>query len=375
MKKILIVFSGAHLPYSTTILNLFYSLKKLGYKVSILADEPVQKFSLEKVNDPDVHYINIKVSTKSIFKRLSSLIINRIGNKRAREHNSLQNAKAFNYISAIAGYDADIIIAVDFFCLWCVQQLQRPAHLLSLEILENDRYFDACDFTKIVSVIIQSKERYNYLFKSNITPPFTILPNSPFYDNFIPPYESRIKNNLIYCGSALCEFGIISCLDYLMDFPEYKLTIKGAVPEGTKLSIEKFYNELLKEGRLVLNDTYMSAGELTRYVSGFWAGFAFYDFYRFSMVRSFNYYTAPSGKLYQYFNSGIPVIGNQLSGFQIVESKNAGRLVKYLSSLEIKNALDAIEVSYLEIASNSKKISLEFDLKIFMDNVIDKITR
>lgn len=374
VKKILIIFSDFQLPYSPTTLNLFYSLKKLGFDVTLLAEEPVKHFSLQRVKDPKIRYVNSKISPKSFFRRMMRIITKVIGSENLKRKYSLFTAKALNFINAIADCDADIIIAVDFFSLWCVQQLQQPAHLLSLEILENDRYYSECDLSKIKSVIIQSEVRYNYLFKENVRPPFSVLPNSPFYDDFVPDYENRVKHNLIFCGSAIAEFGIFNCLDFLLDFPAYRLTIKGAVPENTRLGIEAFYSELLTEGRLVLNDTYMSSEELNRYVSTFWAGFAFYDFYRFHSLRKFNYYTAPSGKLYQYFNSGIPVIGNQLEGFNIVENKRAGKLIKHLSSIEIKRALDTIDASYYELASNAKKISLEFDLQKFMDNVITNIT-
>ena len=123
-----------------------------------------------------------------------------------------------------------------------------------------------------------------------------------------------------------------------------------------------------------MNDTYMEQEELNRYVSQFWAGFAFYDFYRFATLRKFNYFTAPSGKLFQYFNSGVPVIGNQLSGFKMVEDHKAGQLIEHLGSLEIKKALDVINASYLEFSTNSKKLSREFDLKYYMDKAVREIT-
>lgn len=375
MIKILIVFTNNYLAYSPTTLNLFYSLKKTGNQVKLIAEEPAQQFSKQLIDDPDISYINTRAREKSLSSRLKGVVVRKYGGDKARNRHSLLTPKAVNYIKEIREQKANLVIAVDFFALWCVQQLQMSAHLLSLEILENDKYYQASDVYKIDSVLIQSVERYNYLFDGLVKPRFTILPNSPVYDDFTPDYGARDRVNLIYCGSAVPEFGIFSVLDFLLDYPEYALTIKGAIPANTKLSIEKFYMELLTEKRLELNDSYMMPSELNRYVSNFRVGFAFYDFYRFEYLRRFNYYSAPSGKMYQYFNSGVPVIGNQLNGFNVIERSKCGELIKCLSSKEIKKALDLIEENYFEFAINSKKTSLDFDQEKFMDNVIKHIVK
>jgi len=156
-------------------------------------------------------------------------------------------------------------------------------------------------------------------------------------------------------------FGIITCLDFLRDYKEYTLTIKGAYPNGTKEIVEEFYSDLLTEKRLIIDTNYLSEESLTKYVSKFRIGFAFYDFYRFPHLKTFNYYTAPSGKVYQYLNSGTPIIGNVLPGFKFINETKSGVLVNYLSTQQIKMAIDAIEEDYLTYAENAKRIASEYD--------------
>lgn len=349
------IFYGAHLPYSPTTLGVFYFLESQGHDVHLLVNEPDPHYSLRKVNHHRVHYLSPH-DDPQVEKKTDALL----------------TPLAKSYISAISAMKADIVIAIDFFSLWCAQRANERAHLLSLEIWDNDEYLAACDLENVHSVIIQSQERYDYIFRNGIRPAFSILPNSPHFDDFVPAYSSRQKTDLIYCGSAVAEFGIFSCLDFLVDYPEYRLTVQGAIPVHVRESIDKFYPSLGSD-RLVMNDIYLEPAELTQYVSRFRVGFAFYDVFRFPILRQFNYYTSPAGKLFQYFNSGVPVVANKLPCFELIENKGAGQMVSCLSSLEIKRAVDIIENSYLLTAQNSKNISHEFDFGSFLAPALRKL--
>jgi hypothetical protein len=372
MRSLLIIFPDPQLPYSPTTLNLFYELKK-HFKVTLISLEPDASYSSQKVNDPDIIYFKNDSSEElqlSLFQRGVTKIkrkLNPLSDEQIKTNN-LKNRKAKKIIEVVNKFEGEII-AVDFFALWCVQQAGREAHLVSLEILEYDPYKENCDFYKIKSVIIQSEERYAYLFP-DIKPLCFLIQNSPPYVDFTPDYGSRKKNNLIYCGSAMPWFGIISCLDFIKDFPKYNLTIKGAIPKTTLGAINSFYKDLVEDGRLIIDSAYLDAFSLTTFISRFSVGFAFYDFYRFDNVRSFNYYTAPSGKVFQYLNSGVPVIANQLPGFKLIEQNNAGVLIPYLSSNTIKSAIDKIESSYFEVCENAKRASKGMD---FIGNAIEFI--
>src|SRR5690606_7552230 len=103
-----------------------------------------------------------------------------------------------------------------------------------------------------------------------------------------------------FCGSAMPGFGLYNCIEFIADYPEYSLTVKGSIPPVVRNVIENHFQNLLESGRLILDDRYLEEKELTKYVSGFRIGFVFYDFYRFEYINKFNYHTAPSGKLFQY---------------------------------------------------------------------------
>lgn len=362
MNNVLIVFTDPHLAYSPSILNLFYELKKITC-VKLISPEPHPLYSLQRVDDQDIIYFDTE--EQYVYPRLYNRILNKVKNRLSpptalQVHNErLKTQRAKKIIEFVKNFEGKILV-VDFFALWCVQQAGRKAHLFSLEIHENDPYRSSCNYDMIESVVIQSYDRYYYLFQENQIKYF-IVQNAPPFINFAPNYIDRDKNDLIFCGSAVPWFGIISCLDFIKDYPEYTLTIKGAVPKATKNSIELFYKDLITNKRLIIDEEYLDAETLTAYVSKFRIGFAFYDFYRFEQVRSFNYFTAPSGKVFQYLNSGVPVVANDLKGFELLKVTDAGVLVPSLSSKAIKTAIDEIESSYLKYAQNAKLASKEFD--------------
>lgn len=375
MKKILIVFTDIHLAYSPSTLNLFQVLKEKGFEVTLLSAEPQQWFSTNKVEEPGVVYVKYKPDNKlskvsRIFLRNYYKIKSKVTKKQINWDLSTHR-KSNAFVKKISENKYDDIIAVDFLALWCVEQTGQKAHFLSLEIVDTDIYKPNTSRDNIKSVLIQSQERYDYLFGGSGLK-YSIFPNSPFHKDLTITAESRNPFQLVYCGSATFEFGFISCLDFLCDYKEYSLTVIGAVPEHVKEVVDLFYKHLLADGRLILDKTYYTADQLPEVVSKFRIGLVFYDFYRFKNMRAANYYMVPSGKLYQYFNAGVPAIGNQLSGFSVVNEYNAGSLIPHISSIQIKLAIDKIESDYTSHAKNAKKISKDFDARQALHRFIEK---
>lgn len=361
IKKILIVFTDIHFSYSPSTLNLYYELKRNNYDVNIIAPLPNSQYSTQKIEDPNIIYLDMTDDNFNSFqKRLLNKIITLFKIRKNPNWDLLtkQNKKIIRIIKK----SEREIIAVDWKAMWFTQMAGKTGHFLSLEIKENDIYYKLSNKNLIKSIIIQSKERLNFLFK-DLNIPYFLVQNAPPNENINLQLNRRKKNDLVYCGSAVDRFGIFSCLDFLMDYPEYKLTIKGAVPVETLNSIKEFYFELLNTNRLIIDTTFLTQNELNIFVSKFRIGFAFYDFYRYSTVRNFNYYTAPSGKVFQYLNSGIPIVANQLQGFKFIEKEGCGQLIPYISSIKIKMAIDKIEEDYNKIASKAKETSLKFDFK------------
>ncbi len=354
MKEFLIVYTYPNFAYSPTTLNLFYELKK-HFSVELVIPRPEKTYSLHEIDDPCVKYYD-EIGKLTIFEHLIKTF------KKIKDffvEPSPRRLFERDIISFIKKRKYKEIIAVDFLALWCAQIAGRKAHLLSLEI---NKYYRDVNFDHILSVIIQSEERLNYLFPE-AKPPYFIVQNAPKYIDFTPPCESRKKTDLIYCGSAMLGFGIITCLDFIKDHREYTLTLIGALPDETRSVIDQFYSDLITDNRLIINNTYLAMSDLTHFVSKFRIGLAFYDFYRFPHLRTFNYYSAPSGKIFQYLNSGVPVIANKISGFEFLEEKQCGKTINYLSSDRIKAAIDAIESDYEHFAKNAKSFSKENDFE------------
>jgi len=369
---VLIIFTDPQLSYSPSTLNLYDALSQ-NFKVEIVSFEPDQSFSSHKITDKQVRYLNVPNQNagvplaKRIYAELNkTLFKNRV------HSDPLLNEKAVALIETIKMFNGEII-AVDFFALWCVQNAGRKAHLFSLEILDYDRYRDACNMEAIESVIIQTKERYDFLFGDRKLKTF-LIQNAPNYKKSEYQVSQRKRTNLIFCGSAVPAFGIFNCIEFITDYPEYTLTVKGAIPPGVKKVIFDTFHGLLEEKRLILDDEYITTEDLNDYLKGYYIGFVFYDFYRFDHINRFNYKTAPSGKLFNYYNAGIPVIGNNLPGLNSIEDFSAGVMINVMSSNSIKKAIDKIELNYESYAKGAKEASLHFDFKSNVQPFIHYIT-
>lgn len=359
MKKILIVFPDPTLSFSPFTLNLYDSLSSI-YDVTILTFEPISSYSSQKIIDKKVIYL--KRSMNPVFSNLFMKGLKDL-NKRLKLKNLnfllLLAGRALPLIHEIKKFDGEII-AVDFLALWCVVMAKKKAHLLSLEIIDNDLYRNSCPINSIKSVIIQSEERYRYLFGNQKLTTFFVQ-NAPNYIHEKINLSARKRNELIFCGSAMPGFGIFRCLEFLEEFPEYRLTVKGAIPDYVKKTIRENFSELFDQNRLVLNEEYLSLSDLNSYLNNFRIGFVFYDYFKFDYINTFNYKSAPSGKLFQYYNAGLPVVSNNISGLNSIKEFKTGVMINSMDSASIKDAIDQIELDYENYATRSKNLSACFD--------------
>ena len=166
-KDILMVFTDAHLSYSPSTLNLYDSLEDY-FNVSIITFTPDEDYSAQKLLNHKVEYLTYgnwipEKGVPLISRLLNELKKTLFGIKINKEADPLLTGKANVLIERIKIFDG-IIIAVDFFAMWCVQKAGKSGHLFSLEIIENDPYRTACDLRAIQSVAIQTLDRYEYLF-------------------------------------------------------------------------------------------------------------------------------------------------------------------------------------------------------------------
>lgn len=371
LNTILIIFTDPQLSYSPSTLNLYDALSQ-NFKVEIVSFEPDQSFSAHKITDRQVRYLNIPKQNPGVplVKRIH-IELNKTFFKN-KVQSDLLNQKAVALIEVIENFNGEII-AIDFFALWCVQKAGKKAHLFSLELLDYDPYRNECNKEAIESVIIQTKDRYQFLFGDRKLKTF-LVQNAPYYKKLDYEIGDRKKTNLVFCGSAVPAFGIFNCIEFITDFPEYTLTVKGAIPPYVKKVICETFDDLLEEKRLILDDEYISTEDLNDYLKYYYIGFVFYDFYRFEHINRFNYKTAPSGKLFQYYNSGLPVIANNLPGLNSIEDFAAGVMIGAMSSKSIKNAIDKIESNYESYVKGAKEAALHFDFRANIHPFIEYLT-
>ena len=355
LKEVLIIFPDPHLSYSPSTLNLYDSLSEY-FKVTIITSIPDKSYSDQRILVKNVKYLNSDNGIPLI-DRLATEVKKTFASNTG--YVRLLTPKAKELIKGIKEFQG-IIIAVDFFALWCAQEAGKKVHFVSLEIPQHDAYRSACDLTNIHSVIIQTIDRYKYLFGQMHMKTF-IVQNAPKYIDRKIDFNKRSTTKLICLGSALPAFGIFNCIEFIMDYSEYTLVIKGAIPPSVRHSIKQHYQFLLDENRLILNDSYLEPNQLNSFLSECHIGFVFYDACRFDGINTFNFHTAPSGKLFQYYNAGVPVVTSNISGLNSVKEFGAGIMISSLNARSIKNAITQIDNNYYEFAENAKKAAAYFD--------------
>lgn len=373
-KKVTILFNGAHLAYSPTVIGL-YDLLSGKFDVTMIAENP-EAFDYERLTDRRVIY------RKRLTSRNRLRFYRRIFDFRAmfdKEIAALRVMKLdtdviYDFTSIkklLAATSPDFIIAVDFPNLLYTQVLEKRVEFLSLEIIPNDFFYNQCDFENINSIIIQTRERYDYLFKDRQYKTF-LVQNAPIY---AASENQASRQGLIYCGTAWNPFGFYHCLEFIKAFPEYKLSVKGALPTADKARVNADYQDLITDRQLIFDADYLDDAALINYLRQFKVGFCFYNF-EIEWVDNFNYHSAPSGKMFKYMAAGVPVIGQEILGLKPVKEFDCGVLVKDLEPLTIKRAVEEIEENFDYYSQNCLKAAEHYSLdkttKPFIEYLADQ---
>jgi len=341
-KKILIIFPDECVAYSSTVLNL----------VEVLSPS----FTIEVISI-DTSYYNNRHLDRSIYSfiKIPSMIY-----KVLKRIHLYDFHKFFLLFMNIRKKKADIIIGVDSIGLYIALLIFKRCHFLSLEI-RKDLFFHLSNKALIQSVIIQTQERLNYLFASYL-PKIFYIPNSHIYRD-----PSRTKSRdpqgffqLVYFGNVIPSHGIYFCIDVINQLENVTLTLKGAIRPKIRKAILKKYSSLIGSGRLIIDDAYLDQKDITTYLQNFDAGFCFYDF---NLIKNndFNYISCPSGKIFNYLCSALPVIGSDILGLQIVKEFNAGILLKHVTVDSIIKAITQIQAQYPIFQRNCIQAAEEMD--------------
>jgi hypothetical protein len=398
-KKVLIVFPACWVAYSNTVLNLYDVLQEY-FDVELVFAEyytyikqnSVRTYNFIQLIQEKRNIIILDMSYKvylasriiwRIIQKIIEPINNFLGDNKilglvlAFDAPTLHRYLTFSsYFSNIDKKEISYVIAVNPFCAFTAQKFFEKISFLSHEIIDNDYFFENLDAEKIDSVIIHSPERYQHLFGNKKLKTFYIH-NSVFFDCNMKDLKKNHEINpfnLIYNGTAQVGFGLLAYLNFIDTVSDYFLTIKGQVNQET---ISKF-THLIEGNRLIIDENYMEHYELRKYISQFSVGFCFYDIDDTqNHPDTFNYITAPSGKLFVYLASGVPVLCNEkIKALHFIQDKGAGVLIKDIyNPLEIKEALDKINNNYDLYVNNAFALAEEYSFEKFIQPLILEINR
>lgn len=350
MRRILIVFTYENLAYSPTTLNLYDHLSKQFY-ISILSLKQ-DRFCERELGGRNITFVEIPPIPKFIGRCITNKITLKFA-KLFRIEYSIKWVKrwinACYLLKAARKQKCEEAIGIDFDGMWIVQRAFDQGHMVSLEIYEDDPFRKHVKLSSIKSVMIQTEERYNFLFPAD-GPRSFFVQNAPVFSGSRGDVPKR--KGLIFCGTAVPEFGIFKCVEFIDKYPDYTLTIQGAVPNKVLQKITKHFAKILSERRLQLSSDYIERENLSGYLERFEIGFCIYDS-DYPGMNTFNYRTAPSGKLFAYYAAGIPVIGSDIPGLRSVSDFGAGVLMKEFTPKAIRYAIDVIVANYDTMSSNA----------------------
>ena len=355
----LILFDGPHLAYSPTTIQLYDELSKK-YQVQIIAQDPGD-FVGQKLINRNVIYHPYNTVNEFKYRKLFSLL--KIINKRCRDFkkNGLGfRDYFFKYLlikKTLRKTKFSKVICIDNVNLFYCSLLGVRVDFLSLELVRDKHLLPLVNRKIINCVIIQSKERLQHIFPNESFKTFFVQ-NAPTYREINIPSH---RKHLIFAGSANEGFGFYKCLNYLNKFPEEVMVVKGALHEIDQKKIRESYQHLIQEKRLILNNQYIDNEEVVPLIAQYEIGFCFYDF-EFPSIKQnhFNYFTAPSGKLFKYLAAGVPVVCINISGFKFVADFNCGVLIDELNEEEIRKAILKIRLNYNRYVENCIRASQSF---------------
>jgi len=362
-ESVLILFDASHLAYSPTTLQLHAELIKK-YDVTVTALHP-DGYTGQEANIENILYHKC-YGVKGRYFYLLLFILWLPFSKDARDFrkNKLSYKDYFFKFlfikKVIRSKKFKRIICVDNSYLFFCSLLKTKVDFLSLELTVNAHLVPLVDRSIINCVIIQSKERYDYLFKDEILKTFYVQ-NAPVYR------KSVLKNNrraLIYGGSTIKILGFYHCLNYLNRYTDEKMVVQGAFFDDDKKRVNKEYQNLLTDKRLTINSEYLENDDVVEYLSNYEIGFCFYFFEDVFMQKHyFNYMSAPSGKMFKYMAAGVPVVCSNISGFQFVKEFQCGILVDNLDEESIRDAIQTIRQNYDFYVQNTIKAAEFYDFK------------
>lgn len=357
MRSALVVFPDEWLVYSPTLLNLMAALIDRGWRVKVFAANngrypQIEIAGAEIIWVPVPKLFPIRLE-KSFFYKLYKFL------------------RILFSLSKIRGEKFRLIFGVDSIGFCAVRAVFPKAVYLSLELVQ-DIFGTLSKRIGIVTLLTQTEERRDYLVRDMPNVSTYYLQNAPVFDPNIT-VSARTGFKLIYFGNITVTNGVEYCIESLKCLDtRYTLTLKGLVYEPYRKILVEKYGELLIDNRLILDCEYIDQADVLKYLSTYDVGFCFYSD-AIMATNDFNFVSCPSGKVFNYFAAGVPVIGINILGLKPVVEFNAGVLLDNKSPESIKEALEVINRNYVEYVQNCFNAARCFDFNSSVDIVLSEL--
>ena len=337
VKSCLIIFPDDWLSYSPTVLNLTSLMSMRGWRVKIVTVQsgyPISHF------DADLSLVRINKRLKRVLGWFRLYYVYRAVRLTLRLGMEPRH---------------DCYIAVDSHGAICMQFAGiQHFDFLSLEV-HRDWAWKLLDRHRIRSVLIQSPERYEYLFGQATSIPRFIIQNAPMLSGKVYPRKQAVSFRLVFFGSAIAPHGILNCIDLVREDLNLSLEICGLIGSDV-------LNLVARSGaatRITVHTEYVSQSNVQAYLAQFDAGLCLYN------VREsdFNYQSIPSGKLFNYYSAALPVIASNLIGLRSVKDFGAGVLVEQNTVAALRDAVRQVRNNYAAYSNGAAEAANDFEFR------------
>jgi O-antigen/teichoic acid export membrane protein len=356
-KSILIVFPDEWLQYSPSVINLYQCCKENHYTKLVYIDNG--RFKNDRLVD---HYSTIRIGKMAAYFW-----------RKTFGYKFYKILRLLFTLLFIKLFDRryDTIIAIDSSGYLATKLFFKQTIYFSLET-EKDVFYKWSKKLGINTLLIQSKERKDFMIGDNPSIKVFYLQNSPILDDTIKRYTGPKEKRILYMGNIEFGYGLEHFIDCVKNLDEaYTLTLKGIKNDKYFNWLHERYKDIIDAGKLQFDFKYVEQSKIIEYVSHFYIGITGYDLEL--AKKSFNYFSSPAGKLFNYYAAGVPVLGIDIIGLKSVKDFNAGVLIDAVTTENINKAIKNIEINYAEHSANCLKASKEFDFKKGFDTFIDSI--
>lgn len=353
-RSILIVFPDEWLQYSPSVLNLYKCCSELAYTKLVYVD-------------------NGRFQNDGLVDHASSIHVGKLAAYVSRKTVGYKFYKVLRLIMRLLwiklfGRRYDMVIAIDSSGYLATKLLFREVVYFSLET-EQDVYYRLSRKLGIDTLLIQSEERKAFMVGDDPAVQVFYLQNAPILPPELPAVKASKDKRILYMGNIEFGYGLEYFIDCVKDLPpEYTLTLKGIRNDRYMAWLEERYPALIGSGKLIFDFNYVEQSKIIDYVSQYYIGITGYDLEL--AKKSFNYFSSPAGKLFNYYAAGVPVIGIDIAGLKSVRDFGAGVLIDAVHADNINKAIMEIESRYEACAANCQVAAREFDFKKGFDRFI-----